>query len=291
MILKEGSEGEHVKTVQTFLGVKVTGRFDIITENAVKKYQRENGLKDDGVIGIKTWNSLALVSTDLTEPPVENIDLTYDKEYLPKGEYFVGPTVKEWCFLHHTAGWDNPINVIKSWGRDNRGSIATEFVIGGPNIKGNDNTNDGKLVQAFPKGGYGWHLGTGNNTMHRNSVGIEVCNFGYLKDKKTYTGTAADDSQIISLAEPFRKYKTWHKYSDLQIKTLKDTILHIANRDNIDVRAGLPTLIKSQGVKAFDFCDIKYVEKNKGLWNHTNVRSDKFDMFPQQELIDMLLSL
>jgi hypothetical protein len=27
------------------------------------------------------------------------------------------------------------------------------------------------------------------------------------------------------------------------------------------------------------------------MWTHTNTRRDKFDMFPQQELIDMLLSL
>jgi len=27
------------------------------------------------------------------------------------------------------------------------------------------------------------------------------------------------------------------------------------------------------------------------MWTHTNTRKDKFDMFPQQELIDMLLSL
>jgi hypothetical protein len=29
----------------------------------------------------------------------------------------------------------------------------------------------------------------------------------------------------------------------------------------------------------------------KGLWSHTNCRTTKFDMFPQPELIDMLLSL
>jgi hypothetical protein len=27
------------------------------------------------------------------------------------------------------------------------------------------------------------------------------------------------------------------------------------------------------------------------MWTHTNTRKDKSDMFPQQELIDMLLSL
>jgi hypothetical protein len=27
------------------------------------------------------------------------------------------------------------------------------------------------------------------------------------------------------------------------------------------------------------------------MWTHTNTRKDKFDMFPQQELLDMLISL
>ena len=34
-----------------------------------------------------------------------------------------------------------------------------------------------------------------------------------------------------------------------------------------------------------------YYGKVKGMWTHTNTRKDKSDMFPQQELIDMLLSL
>ena len=48
--------------------------------------------------------------------------------------------------------------------------------------------------------------------MHVHSVGIEVNNFGYLKDGKTYAGTIADESQIIELDKEFRGYKTWHKY-------------------------------------------------------------------------------
>jgi hypothetical protein len=57
------------------------------------------------------------------------------------------------------------------------------------------------------------------------------------------------------------------------------------------VRKGLPELIKTRGVDAFDFFDVAHVTKTPGLWNHTNVRLDKTDMFPQPELIDMLLSL
>jgi hypothetical protein len=50
-------------------------------------------------------------------------------------------------------------------------------------------------------------------------------------------------------------------------------------------------------IKLFDAYHTSNIESNvnegkvKGLWTHTNTRKDKVDMFPQQELIDMLLSI
>jgi len=229
-------------------------------------------------------------TTDLSETKVVS-ELNFKAVYLPKGQYFVGPTKKQWLFLHHTAGWHNPVNTVTAWARDTRGEVATEFVLGGPSIKGNDNTQDGIIAQSFPAGGWGWHLGTGRGTMHSNSVGIEVCNFGSVKDGKTYVGTVADKSQVIELKQPFRGIKTWHNYSDKQLEVLKELILYIANRDGIDVRKGLPEMIRQKGISAFDFCDANYVSKNPGLWNHTNVLAGKVDMYPHPKLIDLLLSL
>jgi hypothetical protein len=127
--------------------------------------------------------------------------------------------------------------------------------------------------------------------MHTHSVGIEVCNFGYIKDGKTYAGTVAHESQIVTLDQAFRGHKTWHRYSDKQIEVLRKWILWIAERDNIDVRAGLVEEIKKKGVAGFEFNEDAYYGRVKGMWTHTNTRKDKVDMFPQQELIDMLLSL
>jgi hypothetical protein len=67
--------------------------------------------------------------------------------------------------------------------------------------------------------------------------------------------------------------------------------LFIADRDDIDIRKGLVELIHKKGADAFDHFDLSLVEKTRGLWTHTNVRKDKVDMFPQPELIDMLISL
>ena len=106
---------------------------------------------------------------------------------LARGEYMPGPTKKEWLFIHHTAGWHNPYRTVKHWSSDSRGRIATEFVIGGPSIYNDDFQYDGEIVKCLPDGAYAWHLGrNGLHEMHTNSVGIEVCNFGYLKDGRTY---------------------------------------------------------------------------------------------------------
>ena len=293
MILKKVTRGKEVKELQEFLGTEADGIFGSGTEAAVKKWQSENGLTPDGIVGPATWDAMGIATTDSSENvySTEN-GLIVNKHFLPPGEYKNGPIKPEWVFLHHTAGWHNPYKCIDSWGRDSRGAVATEFVLGGPSIKGNDETYDGEMVQAFPEGNYGWHLGkNGSQKMHVNSVAIEVCNFGWIKDGKTYAGTKADESQIVTLTKDFRGYKTWHRYSDKQIEAIRLWLLWIAERDGIDIRAGLPALIKEKGADAFEFNEDAYYGKVKGLWTHTNTRKDKVDMFPQQELMDMLVGL
>jgi len=293
MILRKGSKGQQVKELQEFLGIPADGHFGSQTEKAVVVWQNKNNLIGDGVVGPKTWEAMELASTDSSEKIfVTESGMQINKYFLPPNEYKPGPTKKEYLFLHHTAGWQNPYRVIDSWGRDSRGAVATEFVMGGQSIKGDNVKHDGEMVQCFPEGAYGWHLGkNGSRHMHTHSVGIEVCNFGYIKDGKTYAGTVADKSQICVLDEPFRGYKEWHKYSDKQISVLKDFILYIAERDSIDVRKGLVEEVKKKGAKGFEFNEDAFYGKIKGMWTHTNTRKDKFDMFPQQELLDMLISL
>ena len=309
MILKLGSKGDQVKTLQRFLKLNDDGDFGPKTDVAVKAWQSANGLTADGVVGPKTWDAMGLASTDISESVSNESEAVQYKQYLlPKDEYLAGPTAKEYLFLHHTAGGHNPYQVVDMWARDTRGRIATEFVLGGPACNGKNDTFDGELVQCVPTGGYGWHLGdNGSMHMHKHSVGIEVCNYGYVtkggyKNGKTwiakdankyynYGGGEVIESHVTTLDKSFRGHKTWHRYSDKQIEVLKNWILFIANRDNIDVRKGLIEEIKKNGAGGFEWNENAYYGKVKGMWTHTNTRKDKVDMFPQQELIDMLLSI
>ena len=62
-------------------------------------------------------------------------------------------------------------------------------------------------------------------------------------------------------------------------------LYYIAERDTIDIRKGLAEEAKAKGAEGFEFNENAYYGKVKGLWTHTNIRKDKFDMFPQQELL------
>lgn len=290
-VLKKGSKGPAVVTLQEFLKITADGDFGPKTESAVKSYQKKNGLVADGIVGPKTWAHMGILNTDNAENLEVEKALEIKKHYMPVGTYFPGPVKKQWIFLHHTAGWENPYQVIDMWARDNRGNVATEFVLGGQSVKDGNTKFDGELIQCFPEGGYGWHTGTGNSVMHRNSVAIEVCNMGQIVNGKTYVNTPANPDQIVKLAKPFRGFQFWHKYSDAQIETLKQWILFVAEKYGIDPRVGLVEYVKAKGADGFDVLDLDRANKTPGMYSHTNVLRGKVDMFPQQELIDMLLSL
>ncbi len=295
MLLKEGSRGQEVVELQQALGIDDDGIFGAGTRTAVESYQRKNGLIVDGIVGPQTLAAIreASATTDNSEKVYSpSQGLLVNKYFLPQGEYKEGPTQKEYLFLHHTAGWNNPYKTVDGWAKDDRGKIATEFVLGGRSVRGDNDRYDGELVQCLPEGGYGWHLGkNGSQHMHTHSVAIEICNFSYAVDGKTYVNTPIAADQLVTLPEPFRGHSQWHAYSDKQIETLRLFILWVAERDSIEVRDGLVGEIKKKGAKAFEFNEDAYNGKIKGMWTHTNTRKDKFDLFPQASLIDMLLSL
>lgn len=293
MVFKKGSRGDKVKQIQIALGIDADGVFGEQTKNAVKKFQKENGLYCDGVVGNKTLNALNIkFDTDLSII-TPNIDFYIDEYHLPKGEYLNGNYKNDYIILHHTAGGANPRSVVDYWGRDSLGKVATEFVVGGQNCNTGNTKYDGQIVRSFPEGCQGYHIGTsGSSYMNTHSVGIEMCNFGYVDNGKTYTGATVNKDQIVSLSSPFRGYLNWHKYSDEQIKSVRNILLYIANRDNIDLHEGLYKWIKAEGsIKAFDFHIDAYNGNVKGLLTHTNIRKDKFDCSPQPNLVDMIMSL
>ena len=304
MLLKRGSKGSHVKELQTALDISADGIFGSGTELAVRRFQSENGLTADGIVGTKTWEAIG-IDTD-SEAAAEESQYTtkdglvIDRQYLDKDEYVrdYGKIEPLGFFLHHTAGWDNPYNTVSQWNKDKRGRVATQYCIGGSNVKGKTK-HDGVVVECFPNNYLGWHLGkVGSFKISKLSGGVELNNFGYLKKKGdkyyTYVNTEVKPEYVCDLGYKFRGHQYWHAYTDKQIESLRLLILHLRDiYPKMDLVNGLPKLLKD-GVHpkdAFEFNADAYNAKQFGLWTHTNVRKDKFDCFPQPELVEMLKQL
>lgn len=308
--------------IQNLLGIVETGEWDNESRAAMKNFQLRINSTGTGDLDIKSVEMLlsrtggTLESSDVvnnSDNLIDDLDATTDlseatlkiiTELMPPDQYVNDPVSKfEYIFIHHTSGWDNPISVVNDWTEDERGRIGTHYVIGGSSVTGNS-ANDGVVVKCIPDKYWAYHLGSTSKDgisayMHKNSIGIELCNFGYLiKDGtsfKTYTGKKVNSSQVLDLGYKFRGYQYWHAYSPGQLNSLKLLLIKLSKQFNIDLKGGLhswlSSLDKQNKFKAFEYSPEATAGKVKGVLSHSNVRRDKTDVYPHPQLIDLLMDL
>jgi len=328
MLLKEGDKGASVKEIQKvlkhhgFYSGPIDGDFGPGTDKAVRLYQKNKGLTVDGLVGKRTYRHLLDgVDTDRmgidenSEDTDGKLDmrqsyktkkgLTIDRAYLDTDEYVrdYGKVEPINLFIHHTAGWNNPYKTLNSWNNDNRGRVATQYIIGGTSIRpgmyGDDKYN-GLVVESFPNHYLGWHTGkVGDFTkVSKLSVGIEINNFGYAIKKGdkfyNYVDVEIPKDMVCDLGYEFRGYRYWHAYTEEQIESLRLLILHIKDTyPEINLKKGLTRLLK-EGVSpgdAFEYNENCNYGRELGVWTHTNIRKDKFDCYPDEKLVEMLKNL
>lgn len=83
MLLKIGAVGSDVILLQKFLGINPDGNFGPKTELAVKTWQKNHGLKDDGIVGPATWAKMGISSSNtITQNPI-NFKLEKLRGYIP----------------------------------------------------------------------------------------------------------------------------------------------------------------------------------------------------------------
>lgn len=223
------------------------------------------------------------------------LDLNKIKQYpLPAEQYYAESNVKKQIYLHHTAGGPNPYAVIDGWNADAI-RIGTSMLIAGKPSK-NSKFVDGEMIQAFPSKNWAYHLGLKQEVftkyhilyqpLDRFSIGIEVCNWGQLtkteRGWETYVGTTVADNEVVEYPMPVRGFFHYHKYTNAQIDSLKDLIVYFGEKYEIPV--------KYIGDSIFDI-NLDALRGDAGVFTHVSVRSDKNDMHPQPELIEMLKSL
>lgn len=223
---------------------------------------------------------------------------------LEKGEYVEEKTTKNTIYLHHTAGSHRADWTIDAWNKDrsstnSRVRVATAFVIGGLDRTGSDKDGmDGKVFRAYNEDFWASHLGlttANNSTLNKQSIGIEICNYGYLTKSTSgkflnYVNSEVSASQVCDLGYLFRGHQYHQKYSDKQIASLKELLLFLKGKYKIDLKKGLVPILDMPKGGGFEINNDALAGK-PGIWSHTSVRKDKYDIHPQNELIAMLKSL
>ena len=91
MVLKLGSRGNEVKVLQEKLNLKVDGIFGPLTEEAVKDFQRSNGLEVDGIVGANTLSKLNLSVNKRTIK-----ELIVHCSATPEGKDYSVDTIRQW---------------------------------------------------------------------------------------------------------------------------------------------------------------------------------------------------
>ena len=229
--------------------------------------------------------------------------MTIVDHLLTSGEYYSEVFEKDTIFIHHTAGSHRPDWTIDGWERDRTKSgerlkVATAYVVGGIDRQTRDAKFDGVIYRAFDEKFWAHHLGmkTANNaSLNQKSIGIEVCNYGPLtktRDGKyiNYVNSEIPSDMVIDLGKSFRGFQYYQKYTDKQLQSLKALLLDIASRHKkIDLKAGIHQFV-SMNDNMFDY-NAAAAKGTPGVWSHSNVRTDKFDMYPHPQLIELLKTL
>lgn len=97
--LKIGSKGNDVRTLQRILNLYADGIFGEITKEAVKKFQSENGLWADGVVGPKTWAKLITTnngSLNLKKTTRSIKEIILHCSATPEGKKYTVADIKKW---------------------------------------------------------------------------------------------------------------------------------------------------------------------------------------------------
>lgn len=304
-VVKYGQQGDLVYLIQDLLGIIRDSKFDHKTKLAVESFQRSNNLKPDGIVGPMTWLALGYNPMELEADTDAITSATWIEQYnLPEGEYVNSATSKVWIILHHTSGLHNPYKVIDEWAKDQRGRVGTHYVIGGlpisadiNNLSEKQSQYDGKILQAIPDQYWAYSLGAIKQaSVQSRSLNIELCSAGKLTEKNgeyfTWYGAKVHPSQVVRLETPFKEHRYYHRYSDEQLDSLKALILLLKDKHDINIKLRLLQDLSTMGAAAFEYRPMyNNNQQVGGIMTHGQLKEDKFDLFPQPELVDMLLKL
>lgn len=105
MTYKKGDKGEMVKQIQRALHLLPDGIFGKITEEAVRAFQSENGLKVDGIVGPATLAKLGIaVAAGMKKSKRTITEIIVHCTATPEGKDYTVEDIRKW---HKERGWSD----------------------------------------------------------------------------------------------------------------------------------------------------------------------------------------
>ncbi len=101
-LYKKGSKGEVVKQIQKALHLYPDGIFGSLTEEAVKEFQKDNGLTVDGIVGPQTI--AYLIPSRLKKSRRYVDELIIHCSATPEGKDYTVDDIRSW---HKQQGWSD----------------------------------------------------------------------------------------------------------------------------------------------------------------------------------------
>jgi N-acetyl-anhydromuramyl-L-alanine amidase AmpD len=196
---------------------------------------------------------------------------------LVESQYYGEKQEKKQIVIHHTVSGSNAKNVIRGWNQTKE-RVGTAFIIDG----------NGVIHQCFSSAHWAHHLGTHypNNTgLNKNSIAIEICNWGALKEKgnKYYSAFKKEvpAEEVIDYGIAFRGSRFFQRYKKEQLDSLKLLLDYLCERYQIP---------KNYNADIWKLCP-RAIQGELGIFSHVSYRKDKSDCHPQLELIKILKKL
>lgn len=221
-----------------------------------------------------------------TSIPLDNPNL--DPAYKNKVIYIPQETKKTQIYLHHTAGAGTASSTI-GWWRNPAFDypIATHYII----------ERDGRTEYVFDEKYWSYNTGMGG-TFDKNNISVEIISYGTLKLKdgkyyawpNKYSSTTVPADQVTRAVDKNGKFTTYRgfeyfqKYTDGQIKAMEALLIQWKQKyPDITFKFDYDELFPQSGITSSSA--IKGVS---GVYTHNSVRTDKIDIIPQKEMVDML---
>ena len=179
--------------------------------------------------------------------------------------YYASGTVKKSICLHFTVGYiKSDVTALST--KDNH--VSASYVV----------DRCGRIYELFPDSDWSYHLGSGsiggNGAMSKQSIAIEISNYGPLKQSGEYLVDSYGNNYCL-LSENefyykqcFRGYEYYASMTDAQISATAALIKYLVRKHNIPMNFKPDDTVFTNDAEAIAF---------RGIFYHTNVRKDKFD--------------